>query len=219
MAKFHERRASVKSFHEEAEPLEHGAIAELIAIGDQLLVIAVGALEIGLEAIRDLLNAAAKGGIVEHVDNRPVNIGDGHLCVVAPDWFCAEDFFRLQVLQSEVEALPLLVPLADGLSRYDHDVFENLLGQIPMLRGGAAGDVAGREQRRHEHPGIIENPFRPERVDRRRDIGARPDSAQPSLLTPTREALGGFGSRLTTSAFATSGDVDHIASSGETCRS
>ena len=40
-----------------------------------------------------MLNAAAKRGIVEHVDNRPVNIGDGHLGVVTPDWFCAEDFF------------------------------------------------------------------------------------------------------------------------------
>ena len=91
--------AVVAPFRKEAKPLEHGAVAELIAIFDQLLIVAVCAFEVHIEAIRDMLNAAAERRVVEHVDDCPVNIGDRHLGVVTPDWLCAEDFFGLQVLR------------------------------------------------------------------------------------------------------------------------
>jgi hypothetical protein len=122
------RGAVIASFCEEAKPLEDGAIAELVRVFDQLLIAAVGSFEVRIEAIRHLVNAAAERGTIEHVDDRPVNIRDQNLGVVTPDRFGAEDLFRLRVLQREVEAPPFLVPLADGLSRDNHDVFENLLG-------------------------------------------------------------------------------------------
>ena len=62
-----------------------------------------------------------------------------------------------------------------------------------MLRCRAAGDISGRKERRHKHPSIVQNPFGAERVDRCGDIGARPDSAQPSLLHRAGESLRGAG--------------------------
>ena len=70
---------------------------------------------------------------------------------------------------------------ADGLSRNDDDVLENLLGQIPMLRGGTASDVSGRKERGHKNPSVVENAFRTERIDRCRNIGAGPDPAAANL--------------------------------------
>src|SRR5579859_3820671 len=161
-----------------------------------------------------MLNTTPERRVVEHVDDRPVNIGDRHLGVVTPDGLGAEDFFGPQVLECEVEALPRLVGLADSLSRNDHDVLENLLGQVPMLRCGAASDVARRKQRRHENPSIIENAFRAECIDRRRNIGAGPDTAQPTLLAPSSKALGRLGAR-DSERLRHIGNVDDVTRPGE----
>src|SRR5262249_27921347 len=146
--------------------------------------------------------------------DRAVNIGDGHLGVMTPDWFGPENFFRLQVLQRELKALPLLVPLADGLSSDHHDVLENLFSQIPMLCSGTSGDVGRRKKRRYKNAGIVENAFGAECVDRCGDIGAGPDPVQPALLAPACEALGGLDTR-NRERLCHIGDVDYVSRSGE----
>jgi hypothetical protein len=59
------------------------------------LIASVRPLEIRIQAIRNLLNASAERGIVEHVHDRSVNIGNGHLGVMPPDRFDPENLFRL----------------------------------------------------------------------------------------------------------------------------
>ena len=83
-----------------------------------------------------------------------------------------------------------------------------------MLCRGAASDVSGRKERRNKNPGIVENAFRAQRVDRCRDICAGANPAEPTLLAPTREAFSGFGAR-NGKRFRHVGDVDYISRCGQ----
>jgi|SRR5580704_4125414 hypothetical protein len=93
-AKFDQRGAGDAPFREVSKPLEHCAIGELIRIRNELLVIAVGTLQICIEAVRDLLNASADCWVIEHVNDRAVNIGDRHFGFVTPNWFEPENLIR-----------------------------------------------------------------------------------------------------------------------------
>ena len=47
------------------------------------------------------------------------------------------------------------MPLTDRLTGDDDDVPENLLGEVPMFRGGTASHIGGRKKLRHENPAVI----------------------------------------------------------------
>ncbi len=177
------------AFGQKAEPLEYRAIPEPRGIADQLLVVAVGMREIGGKAIRDVLEASPYVGLAEHVDNRAGNIGDQDAAVLAPDSLGSEDFFSANMAQRESRAVALLAPLPERLRRHDDNVIENLLRQVPVFRRRAAADIAGRKERRHENPGIIEHLLRTERIERHGRIGAGADPVQPALTGPPGEAL------------------------------
>ncbi len=49
------------------------------------------------------------------------------------------------MLERELESLPFLSLIPDGLAADHHHVFKNLLSEIPMFGGCAATDVSGRE--------------------------------------------------------------------------
>ena len=101
------------------------------------------------------MDAAANGWVIEHVDNGPVDIGDRHFALMAPDRLGTEDFLGFQVLERKIKAVPLLLSDADGLAGDHDDILENLFREIPMLGGRAAGatvvrrhDVIGLRRRR-----------------------------------------------------------------------
>ena len=90
-----------------------------------------------------MLDTTAERGIVEHVDDCAMNVGDRHLCMMPPDRFGAEDFVSAQMFQGELETLPDLAFLAYGLTGNDDNVLEDLFGQVPMFRCGATSDIGG----------------------------------------------------------------------------
>ena len=73
-------------------------------------------------------------------------------------------------------------------------IFEYLLREVPMLRSSATADIGRLEERGDEYPCIVKDPFRAERIDRRRYVGSSSDASQPALLGPARQALGSCGS-------------------------
>ena len=210
MALLDERRPPILPFGQKAEALEDSTISKPIGVLDQLCIAAIGPPEIGIQAIRNLLDAAANGWVIEHVDNGPVDIGDRHFALMAPDRLGTEDFLGFQVLERKIKAVPLLLSDADGLAGDHDDILENLFREIPMLGGRAAADIGRREQRRHEDPRIIEYTFRAERNERSRYISAPPDPAQPTLLPPARKSLGCFYSRGAKHVCHI-GDLDNVA--------
>jgi len=177
-------------FNEEAEPLEHGPVAKLVCVPDQHSVVTVGPGQIGSQTIHNVLDAAARGRIVQHVHDRPVNVGYGDLRAVPPHRPRAEHAFRLDVLEREERAMVANMPRADSAGCEDNDIVEYLLGEIPMLGGRAAADIGGRPKRRDQHPQIVEHMPAVERVQRSGNIGARADATEPPLFCPAGEPFG-----------------------------
>src|SRR5208337_2837464 len=99
---------------------------EAFGVFDKLFIAAIGPREVCLQTIRDVLNTAAKGRDVEHVDYCPMNVGDWYLRVMPPARLGAEYLVGAQMLQHELEALPCLALLADGLTGDDDNVLEDL---------------------------------------------------------------------------------------------
>ena len=89
------KRLNSLAVSQEAKAFEYSAIPELVSIFDQLQIAAIGSLEIRVEAIRDLLDAAANGWIVEHIDDGPVHIGNRYFGLMPPHRPGTEDFLRL----------------------------------------------------------------------------------------------------------------------------
>src|SRR5665213_3266 len=178
---------------QKTEALKDGAVAETHRVLDDLFVVAIAAPQIGGKAISYMLDAAAYRGVVEHIDDSAVHVGNGHAGLMAPDTLRAEELPFIDVLQREQRAMSLLSLLTHGLSRHHHHVFEDLLGEIPMLGRCAPADICRREERRDEHPGIVEDAIGSHRVARSGDIGSPTDASQPTLLGPARKALGRRG--------------------------
>lgn len=93
------------AFGEKPEPLEHRTIAETNRVLDQHSRITILVLHVLSEAVGDMLDAPASRGIVEHVDDRPVNIRDGDPALAAPDSPGSEYELFLDVPQGEDRAL------------------------------------------------------------------------------------------------------------------
>ena len=118
------------------------------------------------------------------------------------------------MLEREFKALSRLMSVADGLASDHDDIFENLLGEVPMLRRRAACDVCGRKYCRNEDPGIVQDAFRTERIEGRGDVCSGPDPAQPTLLAPSRETLCSIDARKR-ERLRHIGDVNNIARRGQ----
>src|ERR1700730_780934 len=110
-------------------------------------------------------DASAQCGFVKHFDNRPMDVGDRHFGSMAPDNLRAEYFSWVQMLEGKIEALAGLLPLTDCLAGHDDDILEDLLGKVPVFRGGAARHVGGREELGDEDPTVIKDALRAERVE------------------------------------------------------
>jgi hypothetical protein len=98
------------------------------------------------------------------------------------------------MLQCELNTVTLLVFFAYRLRRHDEHIFEYLLCEVPVLRCRATADIGRLEERGDEYPCIVQNSLRPERIDRRSNVGSSTDAPQPALLGPPRQALGSCGS-------------------------
>jgi len=75
-----------------------------------------------------MLDTSAERGIVEHVNDCAMNVGDRHLCTMSPDRLGAENLLSAQMFQCELEALPCLAFPADSLTGNDKNVLEDLFG-------------------------------------------------------------------------------------------
>lgn len=98
-----------------------------------------------------------------------------------PDWLGTETLLGLPVLECEVNAMPLLLLRPDSPAGDYDDVVGDLSRKVPVLGGGTAADVGGREKRRHENPCIIKDTSRAQLIERCRYISSGPDRrSQPS---------------------------------------
>jgi len=130
-------------FRKETKPLKYRAISEPVTVGGKFEIISVGALQIGAQAVRDLLNAPAEGWIIEHVDDRAMNVGYRNFGLMAPDRFCAKYLVGVEMLERKLETLPCLGFPAHGLSCDNYHVLEYLFGKVPMFRRCPPGYVGG----------------------------------------------------------------------------
>ena len=71
--------------------LKTAPLPETPRVLDELLVVAIVASQIGGKAIRYMLDAAADRGVVQHIDDRAVHVGNGHAGLMAPDALRAEE--------------------------------------------------------------------------------------------------------------------------------
>ncbi len=122
-------------FCEKAQSFKYGAIAQLVAISNQLGVISVVPFEICAEAIGDVLDPTPYRRIVEHINDSTMNIRDENFCAQPPDRFGSEEFISADVFERELETRRYLGSLSKSLSCHNDDVFEDLLRQIPQLYG------------------------------------------------------------------------------------
>lgn len=74
LTKRHQFDPGALTFGKESKSLEHSPIAEALGILDKFLIGAISALQVSVQAIGNMLNAAAESGIVQHVDNCAVYI-------------------------------------------------------------------------------------------------------------------------------------------------
>ena len=180
-----------QSFGEEAEPLEHRAVAKLVGDIQKFAARCIFAFEIRRKAIRDMTDAAADRRIIEHVDDRLRRTADIDPDRSAPDRAHGEQHFRPDMLEGEGNALDRLFLLAYRPRREHAGAAEQLLGQAPMFGGAPSADAGGAEQLRHDHPGIFEHLFLAERRDRHRRVEAATQASHPALIVPACEQLGG----------------------------
>jgi hypothetical protein len=137
-----------------AEALENSAILELLRVPDQERAIAILAVEISGKAVSDVIDAAARIGHGEQIHNRSGRIGDGNFGRTAPFAFKAEQTFFRDVMKHEDCALGCHSPFDDAARCEDDGFVKKLLGQIPVMGGRPAPDIAFAEQRGHQHPRI-----------------------------------------------------------------
>ena len=151
---------------EEAKAFEDSAIADVVAIAQKGGIITFIAGEVNGQTIGYVLNAAAKGRVIQHVDDCAVGVRDKNFAVRSPDGFGAEDLLLVDVLQDEGCTVALLGFLAHGPRGHDDDIAEYLLGQVPVLGCATPADIGGIEQGRHKYPGVVEDMDAFERVER-----------------------------------------------------
>lgn len=99
------------ALREKAEPFEHRAIAEPLCVVDEHVGIGVLATHVLTETIGNVLYTAAAGRVIEHVDDRSVNIRNQYPTLAAPDSPGAEEVVFLDVFERKDGALardPLL---------------------------------------------------------------------------------------------------------------
>ena len=198
-----------KALCEKAEPLENRTVAKPVAISQQGFIIALAVRKVDGEAIRNMLDTAAKGRVIEHVDDGAVKVGDGDLVGAAPDSFRAEKKALIDVLERKGRAVALLLLVAQGLGREHNDIAENLLGEVPVLGSATPADIGGIIEDWDKYPGIIENMDAIESVQGSGGIDAGTDAAQPALSGPPRKDLGGLGAGDGQGGFCV-GDADDI---------
>ncbi len=202
------------SLGKETEAFEDCAIAEPAGVLHKQRIVAVCAREISRKAISDMLDAAAKFRLVEHVDDCAMHVGDEHTAAMPPDRLGAKYLFSGRMLQREGSAVPDLMSLAQYLSRHHDNVLEYLLCQIPMLCRRAPADVARQKQRRHENPRIGEHLVRAKRIDSDRRIGSSADPVEPALLHPSGQPFSGLGARQLQDALNIT-DMDNVSGTAQ----
>ena len=84
-----------------------------------------------------MLDSTAQGRIIQHVDYRAMNVRDQDLAVTAPDGPGAEDSVFPDMLETETHAVVPRELSTYRPTRQDNDIVENLLCEIPVLRGAA----------------------------------------------------------------------------------
>ena len=110
------------------EALEDSAIAEAHCVIDEFFVVPIVAFRIGCEALGYMRDAANDRRVVEHVDDRSMHVGDGHLRLMPPDILRAEDLSIVDVLPRKERALSLLALLTHRLCGHHEDIFGDLFG-------------------------------------------------------------------------------------------
>lgn len=170
--------------YEEAEPFEHGPIAELFAVSDERIGIGFGIVQIVLKTLIDVADAAAGRRVREHVDDRAVFVRDGDARLAAPKRLRPKHCVLGDARKREGCTLDRLLFLAERPGGEHEDAAKELLRKIPMFRCGPATDIARRIQRRNQHPRIFEDLLSGERVEWNRGVDTAPNPLEPTLMLP-----------------------------------
>ena len=98
-------RVDLKALEEEAEALEHCAVAELLGVADKEVVVSVFARGVGAEDVGNVADATADRGVVEHIRTIVlVGVGDIDPLAPAPHSAGAEDSVGLAGHDAELGA-------------------------------------------------------------------------------------------------------------------
>lgn len=186
--------AVLKALEQEAESLDNCAVVQPSRVLEESILVEPGRPEVVLEALSDMLYAAARAGVGEHVYDRFVGIGHEYLGSPVPDYLRAEERFFRDVPHDELYALKEIVPAADLSSGKDAETSEYLLGEVPVFRCAPPADIAWRKELRHQQPGVVENLFVVDGRYRDRGVHAAPDAPDVALLIPASKEFGRLGS-------------------------
>jgi hypothetical protein len=94
------------------------------------------------QAFGNVINAAIGIRHRQHVDQGACRIRDVHALGAAPDCLEAEQALLRRVLEHEVDSLRRDALGTDALRRKDNGLVEELFGQVPMVSGCSATDIA-----------------------------------------------------------------------------
>jgi len=101
---------------EKAEPFEHRAVTELVGIVDQQAWLAVFTLHVLCETIGNMLDAAAGRRIIEHVDDRPVDIRDENPALAALGYMREGDVLVVWKLDRLARSLKQLIETVEAMN-------------------------------------------------------------------------------------------------------
>jgi len=120
---------------EKAEPFEHRAVTELVGIVDQQAWLAVFTLHVLCETIGNMLDAAAGRRIIEHVDDRPVDIRDENPALAALGYMREGDVLVVWKLDRLARSLKQLIETVEA-NAARVDGFQSLTEELNTTTAG-----------------------------------------------------------------------------------
>ena len=156
----------------------------LAFVGDQRAIVPVVVYKVSGDAVGNMLAAAPNGWVVEHVDDRPVDVGHHDPRAAAPNTARTEELPGMCMTQQETGAVMDLVFVADRTPHHHDDRPEQLLRETPVLRSSSAANVTRRVERRNENPWVVQDSLPVDGVQQGGSVRSGANATQPALSRP-----------------------------------
>ncbi len=135
-------------------------------------------------------DATAQRRVGQHVDEGAGRVRNLDARAAAPHRLQADEPGGCHRVQLEAGLAQHGLTLAWARGGHHADRTKELLGQPPVLGGGPAADVARREHRRGDRPGIIQRHVGRFGFDGHRNVGAPANTRQPARTRPDCQSAG-----------------------------